>query len=251
MAFPRNLANWHQNPFEQTPPYAVTTRDQVFDRDLIGYKIGDQVEVAALAGFAGNPRQALRIGSLPNHIFRWKIQLAAAIPPGTVLPANGSAGLRFFVRASSGNEIITRRVFVQASLSNGVVGNASILYVFGRSIDFEVENPSGFPMTAHYGLDEATAGFSYWSDFQTVSTAAAEVLLDLPPFCSSFEVVTLSTSPGAQLRGYNAAGTLVYDEVLTSPRSDRIAVVPGLRYTLAASGGILPTNYEVAYYCLG
>lgn len=226
-----------------------------FDRDLSGFLIGDAVTVPARAGFDGNPRVALKLLGMPDAIMRWKTILACSIPFGTVVPANAALGLRFFVRGSMGNEQITRRCFVRAGQGTAatpqIIGNAQTIYVPARSLAMEAVNPTNRDIVAHYGVDGGTAGFSYWSDYEEITTDdATGVSLDMPAFTRTFTVYSLSTNAAAELRGYNASGTMVYQQVLTAGNSGQIEVDPHLNYTLRSSlGG--PFTYSVVYNCLG
>lgn len=227
-----------------------------FDRDMSGYLIGDVVSVPAGAGvLATVPRVQLKLVGAPDYILRWKAMLAASIPPGTVIPVNAALGLRFHVSALMGNEQILRRCFVRGGVatvaSPQIIGNGQTLYVPGRTLRIEVENPSGVAINAHYGVDGGTAGFSYWTDFQEItSTFPAEVELDMPSFTRTFMVLGISTAAPPEVRGYNALGTLIYSQVLAAGNSGPQEVDPHLRYTLRASAGG-PLTYSVVYNCLG
>lgn len=228
-----------------------------FDRDMSGYLIGDVVSVPALAGVAGSgvPRTQLKLLGMPDHILRWKAMLACSIPAGTVIPANAALGLRFHLSGSMGNELIPRRCFVRGGVATvaapQIVGNAQTMYVPGRSFRVEVENPTNVPINAHYGVDGGTAGFSYWSDFQEVTaTNPADVELDIPAFCRTITVFGLGTAAAPELRGFNLAGTLVFQEVLPVSNSGAIEIDPHLRYTLRPSVGG-PVTYSVLFTCLG
>lgn len=232
--------------------------DPPFDRDLTTYRIGDRVLVPALAGFGGRPRQVLRIFGAQSTVSRWKVIMATTIPAGQAIPPFAAIGLRFHVRSAMGNEFIPRRCFVRAGIAvdgneftdQAIIGGQT-LYVPGRSLDLTVENPNAFPVFAHYGTDEATAGFSYWSDFESITTIfGAEVQLDLPAFTHSFTVYGLSTASAPDLRGYNSAGVLVYQQVLPFGQSFDVRNDNGLNYTLQpAVGG--PATYHVLYNCIG
>lgn len=230
--------------------------DPPFDRDLTTYRIGERILVPALAGLFGNPRTTLRSFGAQSTVSRWKIILAATVPAGQVLPPFAAVGLRFHARSAMAGEWIPRRCFVRAGVSSGnnewvsgsVVGGQT-LYAPGRSLELTAENPNAFPIWAQYGTDEATAGFSFWTDFEEITTAI-EVQLDLPTFTHTFTVYSLSSGAPANLRGYNAAGTLVFQTVLAVGQSADIRNDNGLNYTIQPSVGG-PTTYQVLYNCIG
>jgi hypothetical protein len=199
----------------------------------------------------------IRAFGAQSSISRWKVIIAATAPAGTVLPAFGFVGLRFFVRSDFGGEFIPRRCFVRAGVADAgndeftplaVVGGQT-LYVPGRSLLIEAVNPNAFPVFAQYGTDEATAGFSFWTDFEQITTAV-EVALDLPSFTHTFTVNGLDTAAAPMIRGYSAAGTLIFQQLLTTGQSIDIRNNNGLLYTIQPAIGPAAT-YHVLYNCIG
>ena len=223
------------NPIQTMMPGAS------FDRDNLAYKIGDQVLVPALSGVGGTPT-LLRNFFLPDRILRWKAVLSVELPDGVTLPANTSGGLRFRVTSRMGNEIQARTAFVG-------VGNAVVLYAPGRSLEIVAINPSAVtPFMAHYGTDEATAGFSPWEDFESFAAGdvVAETELTMQRFCREIEIFSVNGAPAPTLRGYDQTGTAVYLDVLPVPKSGRISASPNFRYTIQGAGA-----YTVLYHMLG
>lgn len=220
-----------------------------FDRDLGYTKIGDRVLVPAGAGMTvGIPEVSLQNVTMADRIMRWGIVLAAEIPDGTVIPANTALGLQFVIRATSANELIPKTVYTEAGV--GEVGPARLMYARGRTLAIVAMNPTAVDLYAHYGLDNAVAGFSTWQTFEEITTDATEVTLYPPTYTTTMEVLTLSANPAAHLRGYNNAGVLVFDQTLTTPNSGAIPLYPGLLYTLACSVNA-PTLYHLNYNMFG
>jgi len=221
-----------------------------------GYRIGDHKPVPAYSGFQVGvgtqlvPPVVLADYGSPNRVHRWKVTVHVADPDGNDAPRSG-AGLRFTILAKMENELIPRRCFV-------TVGSSQVLYAPGRSIRILALNPMDFQLEAHYNLDEFAGGLSTWEDMQYFGGSnpfsgalAAEADLNLPPFCSSFEVFSPGAgAPAPRLRAYGPGGVVVYDEVLTVPASGEIERIPNVDYTLDITGAA-PQTHMVLYQCTG
>jgi len=185
-----------------------------------------------------------------NRILRWKVTLHVKIPAGSTDPVKDGRGLRFQVTSKMENERITRQCFV-------TVDNAQVIYAPGRSIRISVQNPEDLPvegLEAHWQVDEFAAGLSTWEDVSTFPGLVAEVPLIIPNFCDTFEVFSPgSAAPPARIRGYGPGGVLYYDEVVSTPRSGSVDVVPRLDYTITptAGGGAGPQDNVVVFNCEG
>lgn len=220
-----------------------------FDRDAGYTKIGDRVLVPAGAGMTvGIPEISLQNVSMADRIMRWGIVLGAEIPDGTVIPANTALGLQFAIRATSANELIPKTIYTEAGI--GEVGPARLLYARGRTLSVVAMNPTAVDLYAHYGLDNAVAGFSTWQTFEEITTDATEVTLYPPPYTISMDVLTQQVNPAAHIRGYNNAGVLAFDQTLTVPNSGTIPLFPGLLYTLSCSVNAA-TLYHINYNMFG
>jgi hypothetical protein len=213
-----------------------------------GYRIGNLQVVPALAGFpafmgALNPPVILVNHGEVNEVKRWKVTLHVTDPEGNVPSMHGS-GLRFSVLSKMENDLIPRRIFIS-------VGNARVLYAPGRSLEVLGINPNAYALTAHWQIDEYTAGLAEWEDQDVFAALAVETVLSIPPFCLSFTVYAPgAAAPAPRLRGYGPTGIVVYDEVLSVPVSRAVECVPNLVYTIAPVG-MNPQVHAIRYKCLG
>lgn len=219
-------------------PREFQRHDPAFGR---GYRIGNKNTVPANTPQA-NPVGLINFGK-PDVVGRFKITLNVQ-DPTSAEPANTGAGLRFQIIAQMENDKIPRTCFVS-------VGGGQVLYVPGRSLNVVAWNPYAIGLEAHWNIDEVVAGISVWEDvdlFVDSTALTVEAALDLPTFCTGFEVFTISGGPAPTIRGYSNTQQ-VFRETVTAGRSGRIPVVPGFDYTIEP--GVNPQNVAVVYTCQG
>ncbi len=210
-----------------------------------GYRIGNANVVAANTP-AEDPQLLINHGQA-NKIGRWKVTVNVQDPDeGDV--AQLGCGLHFILRCRMENDDIPRTTFVGK-------GGAMVIYAPGRSINLVAYNPNAIPLTAHWNIDEVTAGISVWEDRDIFSGATAlsvETPLVLPTFCTYLEVFTTNVGTAPTLKGYppGVAPVLpIYQETLAIPRSSKIQIVQGLDYTITP--GHLGQALAVLYTCQG
>lgn len=204
-----------------------------------GYRIGVNRVIEA-----GADNLQVHNAGMLDQFFRWKVSLSVQQAPGTTPPAATAHFLTITVRGASENDQIDQVVQVP-------LGGAQVVYCVGRALSIIVDNPTDLDLVLNYRLDEATPGLSSWTTTQAISgSAGTELELALPNFTNTLQVYSPSTGPTWVLRGYDLTGALVYDEVLTAPRSAAIPVLPTLAYTLEPNiGAAVPAN--VLYQCAG
>jgi hypothetical protein len=208
-----------------------------------GYRIGNANAVPSGAGILNSgiePVTLVNHGEV-NRIGRWKVTLMVKDPAGNDVTRDG-VGLRFVVTARMENDIIPRTCFV-------TLGDAQVIYAPGRAMEVIAINPSAIDLEAHWNIDEVTAGLSRWEDVQVFDALGGETDLELPPFCGSFEVFGVMGQAAPMLRGYGPGGTLLYSEIIGSPRSGPIPRIPSIDFTLQS--GAPPTQHTVLFVCDG
>lgn len=201
-----------------------------------GYRGGDRVVIPA-----GEQRQLVNHG-LVDAYFRWKISLYGEAVDGVSYNALTAYFLQVSVVGKNENDAIERNTLIG-------IGRGQVLYVPGRSLNVIAINPTDRDIAIHYSLDEATPGLSAWTTDEQISTAA-ETPLDIASFSTQLQVFSLTGGTNWRIRGYDAVGAVVYDEVLNAPRSAQVPVVPSLFYTIApvAAGA---HSCVVVYQCVG
>ena len=207
-----------------------------------GYRIGNAQVVPA--NTAESNAVCLINHGQANKIGRWKVSINVQDPEGNDVALSG-AGLAFILRVRMENDDIPRTTFVG-------IGGGMVIYAPGRSINLVAYNPYDIDLTAHWNIDEVTAGISVWEDrdiFVGSTALTAETTLTLPPFCTYLEAFTTSLGSAPTLKGYANGGTVVYQEVLSIPRSSKIQIVQGLEYTITP--GHSGQELAVLYTCQG
>ncbi len=219
---------------------ARTPREPV--RALTGYvpyRLGNKVSVPA-----NTPVVSATIVGSSQKYNRYKITIAALTPEGETLSATDARFLDWELLCTVENDRITRSGRLSA------VNGAQVVYAGGYAIDLRVGNPTAQDLDLHWSVDEDVAGLAKWEDAEEFLNLAIETVLAIPPFCDSLYVF----SPGAaaiapRLRGYNSTGTLMFDEVLPTPRSAEIQLTPGMLYTITPAAGV--STHAVLYTCIG
>ena len=228
----------HLSQLGQVRQWASMLQDPALNR---GYRIGDDVEVAANAGVGGVPRTLL-VQHGQQQLVRWKVILRVEDLLNSV-PAGQNNFVRFHIENRAENELIRRQVSVS-------VGQATYLYVIGRSVKIEAENQIAGPLTVHYQLDEEASGIARWRDVQFVAAIPVGAYeLVIPPFCTSFTL--LATDTDAITLEASIGATLLYRESITGPTPVTRSVIPGARYTITPGAGDDGVPWLIIYDCLG
>mgnify|MGYP001421909069 CR=1 FL=1 len=208
-----------------------------------GYRIGHLLPCAPMAGLLpGVPRLLLANHSHIEVVTPFKLVLGVLDEDGNDPGPKDGSHLRFRVVTSVENDRVLR-------IADVSLGNSQVLYVNGRAINIEVENPQGFTLQAQMAMDEWSPGVATWQVQEVFVGLAVETPLDIPPFCQQFRVYTPTAMTAPRLRGYAAGGVVVIDMPLTVPDSTDIERVPGLDYTLDMT--IAPSNHAVNFQCFG
>lgn len=204
-----------------------------------GYRAGDRVVIAA------GEQVTLVNHGLVDQYFRWKISLFADSAEGAVYDPNTAYPIIVTVTGKNENDAIPRQTIVG-------LGRGQVLYVPGRSLQVLALNPTEQPIGMHYSLDEATPGLSSWTTDEAVTVGTGvEYPLDVAAFAQALQLVGLTGATTWTLRGYDAAGTLVSNEVLSPPRSAIIPLAPSLYYTLEPTAGVGTHSCLIVYSCVG
>lgn len=183
-----------------------------------GHRGGDRVVIPA-----GETVTLVNYG-LQDGYFRWKVSLLAEGTDDGVYDVQTAYPLLVQITGKYENDVITRT-------PNLSIGRNAVVYVPGRTLNVLATNPTDQPIAVHYSLDEATPGLSAWTSDDTL-TIAAETDLDIPPFASTLQLFGLTGGTNWTLRGYDSGGTVVYQEILNSPRSAQVPISPSLFYTV-------------------
>lgn len=204
-----------------------------------GYRIGDYLVI---------PANTTNV-TLINHgatdlFFRWKVTLYVESDPTGTYAADTSYYLDIRVAPKAENDEIPRTFQIQRGLSQVVYGP-------GRSLVVTVTNPTDQPLVIHYNLDEATPGLSpFRANAEVTADAGTPEDLSPPPFATDLQLFGIAGGTGWIIRGYNLAGTLVFQETLAVPRSAAIPILPTLRYTIEPAVGAAQTAI-IQYSCVG
>lgn len=201
-----------------------------------GYATGNLVELAP-----GETKPLSNHGQI-DGFFRWKVSLNVIAVDGETYDPNTAYPVSVTVTGKNENDAIERDTIVG-------LGRGQVIYVPGRSLSILATNPTDKTLAIQYSLDEATPGLSAWTTDEPIEIDG-EYALNIAAFSTTLQVLTDATSTGWTLRGYDQTGALIYEEVLTAPRSGQIPVAPSLYYTLEPANAGTWTGL-VVYQCVG